>query len=100
MLCRIAIEAGAQMRSVLYYFGSREQLLVRVVHNPGGQITALTTIKDICRSLGHDQILALQRPGWTLRGDVEVSASALSRCYGPASAVARGGRQRAFQWWP
>ncbi|WP_354700496.1 HTH-type transcriptional regulator BetI [Paraconexibacter sp. AEG42_29] len=129
-LGRIATEAGAQKRSVLYYFGSREQLLVRVVHSLGNQIAetvradmpamedprelldaivsstwagvtsdpqlvrayfalvagdteageiddALVTIKDIYRSLLRDQMLALQAAGWQLRGDVDVSASAL-----------------------
>lgn len=129
-LGRIASEAGAQKRSILYYFGSREQLLVRVVHRLGNQIAetvragmpaleapealleaivsttwagvtsdpqlvrayfalvagdteageiddALATIKDIYRSLLRDQMLALQEAGWRLRGDVDVSASAL-----------------------
>jgi AcrR family transcriptional regulator len=129
-LGRIASEAGAQKRSVLYYFGSREQLLVRVVHNLGNHIAetvraqlptmddphdlleaivvttwagvtsdpqlvrayfalvagdteageiddALVTIKNIYRSLLRDQMLALQAAGWRLRGDLDVSASAL-----------------------
>lgn len=129
-LGRIATEAGAQKRSVLYYFGSREQLLVRVVHNLGGQIAdtvrasmpqaeephelldaivtttwagvtsdpqlvrayfalvagdaeagdvddALATIKDIYKTLMRDQMLTLERAGWPLRGNLDVSASAL-----------------------
>jgi AcrR family transcriptional regulator len=36
----IAQEAKADKRSLLYYFGSREQLLVRVVHRLGAQIAA------------------------------------------------------------
>jgi AcrR family transcriptional regulator len=37
-LGRIAAEAGADKRSIVYYFGTREQLLVRVVRNLGRQI--------------------------------------------------------------
>ncbi|WP_050897305.1 TetR/AcrR family transcriptional regulator [Patulibacter medicamentivorans] len=37
-LGRIATEAGADKRSVIYYFGTREKLLVRVVHDLGGRI--------------------------------------------------------------
>lgn len=37
-LGRIAAEAGAEKRSILYYFGTRERLMVRVVHRLGGQI--------------------------------------------------------------
>jgi AcrR family transcriptional regulator len=37
-LGRIAAEAGADKRSVVYYFGTREQLLVRVVRSLGSQI--------------------------------------------------------------
>lgn len=129
-LGRIAAEAGAEKRSVLYYFGTRERLLVRVVHNLGEQIAenvrramptgddpdellaaivattwdgvtsdpqlvrayfalvagdveagevddALDTIKQLYRSLLRDQLLALCDAGWTLRGELDVSASAL-----------------------
>lgn len=129
-LGRIAAEAGSEKRSVLYYFGTRERLLVRVVHNLAGQIAetvrqarpdlddpdellaaiiattwdgvtsdpqlvrayfalvagdveagdvddALDTIKQIYRSLMRDHLLALSDAGWTLRGDLDVSASAL-----------------------
>jgi AcrR family transcriptional regulator len=37
-LGRIAAEAGAEKRSILYYFGTRERLMVRVVHSLGRQI--------------------------------------------------------------
>lgn len=129
-LGRIAAEAGAEKRSVLYYFGTRERLMVRVVHDLGARIAetvrqstphpadphelldaivtttwagvtsdpqlvrayfalvagdveagevddALVTIKDLYRALMRDQLLALEAAGWTLRGDVEASASAL-----------------------
>lgn len=129
-LGRIASEAGAEKRSVLYYFGTRERLMVQVVHNLGARIAetvrestphpadphelldsivtttwagvtsdpqlvrayfalvagdveagevddALASIKDLYRGLMREQLLALQAAGWTLRGDLDVSASAL-----------------------
>ncbi|UTI66761.1 TetR/AcrR family transcriptional regulator [Paraconexibacter antarcticus] len=129
-LGRIAAEASAEKRSVLYYFGTRERLLVKVVHDLGARIAetvrqttphpedpralldaivsttwdgvtsdpqlvrayfalvagdveagevddALNTIKDLYRTLIREQLLALQAAGWTLRGDLHVSASAL-----------------------
>lgn len=129
-LGRIATEAGADKRSVLYYFGTREKLLVRVVHDLGGRIAdsvreatpanagpdqtldeivtatwtgvtsdpqlvrayfalvagdveagdvddALNVIKGIYRNLMRDQLVMLENAGWTLRGDLDDSASAL-----------------------
>jgi AcrR family transcriptional regulator len=129
-LGRIATEAGADKRSVIYYFGTREKLLVRVVHDLGARIAesvreatpahagpdqtldeivtatwngvtsdpqlvrayfalvagdveagevddALGVIKDTYRNLMRDQLLALQSAGWTLRSDLDDSASAL-----------------------
>lgn len=129
-LGRIATEAGVDKRSVIYYFETREKLLVRVVHDLGGRIAdsvrqatpthegadrtldeivaatwdgvtsdpqlvrayfalvagdveagdvddALNVIKDTYRNLMRDQLLTLQAAGWTLRGDLDQSASAL-----------------------
>lgn len=126
----IAAEAKADKRSLLYYFGSREQLLVRVVHLLGAEIAgrvrvgtperddphelldaivtatwagvtsdpqlvrayfalvagdveagevddALRAIKHIYLELLRDQLEALEHAGWTPRGDLEHSSTAL-----------------------
>lgn len=63
-LGRIATEAGAEKRSILYYFGTRERLMVRVVHRLGGQIA--DTVRKATPALEdpHELLDAIVRTTW------------------------------------
>jgi AcrR family transcriptional regulator len=63
-LGRIAAEAGAEKRSILYYFGTRERLMVRVVHSLGRQIAETVREATPVMEDPHELLDAIVKTTW------------------------------------